>query len=93
MRPENRVSIGSGNSLSPVRHQAITGSDAELLSIGANFSEIQIKIQTKMGLEMSSAKWRPFCPGGWVDQGVDSGDHLTHDIVAFTKILLPCNQG
>ena len=33
-----------------------------------NFSEILIKIQnfsfTKMHLKISSAKWRPFCPGG-----------------------------
>ena len=45
MRVENWVGIGSGNSLSPVRRQAITETDAELLSIGANFSEIQIEIQ------------------------------------------------
>ena len=42
-----------------------------LLSIGrlgTKFSEILIKIQDfsfpKMHLKMSSAKWRPFCPGG-----------------------------
>ena len=44
---------------------------AILLSIGplgTNFSEILIKIQnvlfTKLHLNISSAKWRPFCPGG-----------------------------
>ena len=52
----NRVSIGSDNGVSPIRPS------------GTNFSEILIKIQnfsfTKMQLKISSAKWRPFCPGG-----------------------------
>ena len=64
-------SIASGNGLSPVRHQAITWTHADLLSIRpleTNFSEIWIKIPNfsfkKMHLKMSSAqKWRPFCPG------------------------------
>ena len=67
----NWVIIGSGNGLSPVRRQAITWTNADLLSIrplGTNFSVIRIKIQnfsfTKMHLKLSSAKWRPFCPGG-----------------------------
>ena len=45
----NWISIGSGNGLSPIRHQAITWTNAHLLSIGSfgtNFSEIRIKIQT-----------------------------------------------
>ena len=40
--------IGSGNALSPVQHQAITWSNADLLSFGSlgiNFSKILIKIQ------------------------------------------------
>ena len=40
------VSIGSGNGLSPVRRQAITWTNAELISIvtlGTNFREIRIK--------------------------------------------------
>ena len=44
----NSVSIGSGNSLSSVRRQAMTRANAALLSIGplgTNFSEILIKIQ------------------------------------------------
>ena len=44
----SRVSFGSGNGLAPGRHQAITWTNADLLSIrplGTNFSEIQIKIQ------------------------------------------------
>ena len=49
--------------------------DATILSIGplgTNFSKIEIKIQNfsfgKKHLKISSAKWRPFCPGR---------DHLT----------------
>ena len=67
----NWVSIGSGNGLSPVRRHAITWTNAGLMSIrplGTIFSEIQIKITKfsfmKMHLNVSSAKWRPFCPGG-----------------------------
>ena len=43
----NRVIIGSDNGLWPVRRQAITWTNADILSIrplGTNFSEIQIKI-------------------------------------------------
>ena len=64
------ISFGSGNGLLPVRHQAITWTNVDLLSIrplGINFSEIRIKIYnfsfTKMHLEMSSVKWGPFCSG------------------------------
>ena len=35
--------------------------------LGTNFSEIQIEINfsfMKMHLKVSSAKWRPYCPGG-----------------------------
>ena len=55
----------------PIRHQAITWTNAHLLSIGplgTNFSEIWINIQNfsfkKIHLKISSAKWRPFCPLG-----------------------------
>ena len=64
----NRVSIGSDNGLSPVRHQAITWTGAVLLSIkplGINFSQIVFEIKIfsfkKMHLKMSSEKCRPFC--------------------------------
>ena len=64
----NWVIIGSGNVLSPVRRQAITWTNADLLSItplGTNFGEILINGQNvlliKMHLKMSSAKRRPFC--------------------------------
>ena len=60
----------SDNGLSPIRRQAIIQANAGLLSIGpqgTNLSEILIKIQnfsfTKMYLKISSAIWRPFCPG------------------------------
>ena len=56
-------SIGSGNGLSPVRRQAITWTNVDLLSIGplrTNFSEIRIKIEKfscmKMHSKISSAK-------------------------------------
>ena len=52
------------------RRQAIIETNSGILSIrplGTNFSEILIKIQnisfTKKHLKISSAKWRPFCPG------------------------------
>ena len=62
--------IGSDNGLTPDRRQAIIWTNDGLLFIGplgTNFSEILIEILTflfkKMRLKMSSAKWRPFCPG------------------------------
>ena len=62
--------IGSDNGLSPGRRQAIIWTNAGILLVGplgTNFSEILIGIQLfsfkKMHLKMSSAKWRPFCPG------------------------------
>ena len=67
----NQVSIGSDKGLSPIRRQAIIWTNAGILLIeplGTKFSEILIEIHTfsfkKMHLEISSAKWRPFCPGG-----------------------------
>ena len=59
---------GSDNGLSPHQHQAIIWTNAGILLIGplgTNFSEISIKIHTlsfkEMLLNMSSAKWQPFC--------------------------------
>ena len=49
MRQVNRVTVGSDNSLSPIRRQAIICTNAGLLSIGhlgTNFSEILIKYKT-----------------------------------------------
>ena len=61
---------GSDNGLSPGRRQAIIWTNARILSIGhlgTNFNEILIEIQIlsfkKMGLKMSSAKWRLFSLG------------------------------
>ena len=62
--------IGLDNGLSPGRRQAIIWNNPGLLLIEplwTNVSEISIGIQTfsltKMHLNMSSAKWRPFCIG------------------------------
>ena len=78
----NRVSIGSDNGLSPIRRQAIIWPNAGLWSIGTlgrNFSGILIAIHRfsfkRMHLETSSAKWRPFCPGGY-------------DLTAFTLAVM-----
>ena len=67
----NWVSIGSENGLLPGRHQAIIWTNAVILSItpqGTYFNEILFEIQIfsfkKTHLNISSAKWRPFCPGG-----------------------------
>ena len=62
--------IGSDNGLSPGRRQAIIWTKAGLLltgSLGTNFNEILSKILTfsfkKICLNVSSAKWWPFCLG------------------------------
>ena len=61
---------GSDNGLSPSRRQAIIWTNAGILligTLGTNFSEILIEIHPfsfkKIGLNVSSAKWRPFCLG------------------------------
>ena len=67
----NWASIGPGNGLSPVRRQAITWTNTDLLSIGplgTNYRGIGFRIQNcsfmKMHMKTSSSKLRPFCPGG-----------------------------
>ena len=63
----NRVSICSGNTVSPIRRHAIIWTNAGLLSIETNLSEILIGIYifsfTKMHLKIASGKWWPFCLG------------------------------
>ena len=61
-------SIGSDNSLSPVRRQVIIWTNTDFLLIGligTDFSDIWIETQyfsfMKMHLKMSCAKWRPSC--------------------------------
>ena len=63
----NRASIGSDNGLSPDRRQAIIWPNAGillLLTMGINFSEILVEINTfsftKMHLKISSVKWPLF---------------------------------
>ena len=67
---DNLKVIASDNGLAPGRRQATIGTNDGILSIGSsgtNFSDVLIEIHTfsmkKMHLKMSSAKWRPFCPG------------------------------
>ena len=62
--------IISDNGLSPGRRQAIIWNNAGILLIGplgTNFTGILIEIHTfsfkKMRLNVSFAKWRPFCLG------------------------------
>ena len=62
--------IGSDNSLSHGRRQAIIWTNDGILSIGPlrkNFSEILIEVHTfsfkKIHMKMSFGKWRPFCLG------------------------------
>ena len=64
----NQTIIGSDKGLSPGWRQAIIWTNAGILLVGhlrRNFSEILIEIHKfsfrKMYLNMSSAKWRPFC--------------------------------
>ena len=70
LRPSDQTIIGSDNGLSPGRRQAIIWTNAGILltgTLGTNFREILIEIRIfsfkKMGLKVSSAKWRPFCLG------------------------------
>ena len=78
----NLAIIDSDNGLSPGRRQAIIWPNAGILligSLGTNFSEIWIGIQTfsskKIHLKMSSAKWRLFCLGlNVLRQGIRSYD-------------------
>ena len=71
----NWVSIGSENDLSPVRHQAITWTNAGLLLIGllgTNFNKIESEFyhlhSRKCIWNCRLPKWRPFCPGWrWVN--------------------------
>ena len=64
------TNIASDNGLSPVRRQAIISTNADISSIrpwGTYFGDILVKIQNisfkELHLNMSSAKWRPFCIG------------------------------
>ena len=76
--------IGSDNGLSPGRRQAIIWTNAGILLIrplGTNFNEMLVAILTfsfmKMRLKVSSAKWRPFCLGLNVLNGISPWEHLS----------------
>ena len=71
--------IGSDNGLSLGRRQGIIWTNAGILlfePLWTNFREILIETYTfslkKMGMKMSSAKWRPFCLGLNVWTGMQS---------------------
>ena len=63
------TNIGSDNVLSPGRRQSLIWTNAGMLigPLGTNFNEMLIEIHTfsftKIHLNMSSGKWRPFCLG------------------------------
>ena len=78
--------IGSDNSLSPGRHQAIIWTNAGILLIGplgANFSEISSETHIfsfkKKHFKMSSGNWQPSCLGLNV---------LIHVIIGFKHDVL-----
>ena len=93
--PVNYISLGSCNGLSPVRRQSIIWTNADLLLIcplGTNFNEIWIQVLIfpfkKMRLKISSAKWHPFYPGGWVNtlRSRQNGRNFADD--TFKRIFL-----
>ena len=89
--------IGSDNGLSPGRRQAIIWTNAGILLIeplGTNFNEILIEIHTfslkKMQLNMSSAKWPPFClgPNVWTDMHLqgNTGPWIIHANLSLSLV-------
>ena len=83
--------IGSDNGLSPGRRHAIIWTNAGILlirTLGTNFSENLIEILTfsftKIRLNVSSAKRRPFCLG----LNVLSHGKITADTSAFQAICI-----
>ena len=64
----NSVITDSGNGMAPNKRQAITWTNADLLSAVKSESKQKISVSIKvMHLKMSSEKWRQFCPGINVD--------------------------
>ena len=89
----NWIGVGSGYGLSPIRRQAITCTNAHLLSIGplgTNFSEIRIKIQsfsfTKMHLKMATNLFRPQCVNRLTLILTPKGVYLSHVYVKCINI-------
>ena len=91
------TTIGSDNGLSPGRRQAIIWTNAGILLIGplgTNFSEILVEIRIfsfkKMGLKVSSAKWRPFCLGlnVLIHHTVTVDELVMQDSIALTALVL-----
>ena len=95
------TTIGSDNGLSPGRRQAIILSNTGILLIGplgTNLSESFIEIHVisfkKMHLNVSSAKWRPFCLGRnvltEVGAGIFSALAILHRHAACHRQLYHC---
>ena len=89
-----QTTIGSDNGLSPGRRQAIIWTNAGILligTLGTNFSEILIEIRIfsfkKMGLNVSSAIWWPFCLGLNV---LKLHEILWWDVLCDIETLLIC---
>ena len=91
--------IGSDNSLSPGRRQAIIWTNAGILLIGplgTNFTVILIEILLfsfkKMRLKVSSAKWRPFCLSLNVLNLVSKDDSLKLSLHKEPRIIFYWNH-
>ena len=74
----------SDNGLSPVRCQAITWTNAGVLSIGligTNFNEIWIVILSRKCIwKCLLPKWQPSCPGGrWVEHSKAQTAYISKD--------------
>ena len=89
-----RTIVDSGNGLSTVRRQAITWSNAGLLSIGlvgTNFSEISIGILSikEMHFKMSSGKMEAVLPRSRWASSCNNGDPVRWYIYAPSGINNP----
>ena len=89
------LGIGSGNGLPPVRYQAITRTNADLLSIrhlGANFNEIRIEIQNfsfiKLHFKMLYSEMAPILSTGrWLKE--DQVVRIEFVIVGLPRLFRP----
>ena len=93
------VIIGSVNGLWPIRHQAITWTNATLLSIeslGTNFNEICTGILPfsfkKCNWKCRLPKWLPFCPEGLVNQQIKRWVYMSKWIVYRIAVIMECER-
>ena len=84
----NRVSTGSDNGLATPFSERMLGycllDPKEQIAV--IFFTIQNFLFTKLHLKMSSAKWRPFCPGG--DEFIFYANGITVFTNAFTVVMV-----